>query len=129
MPLVILSLSRTFAEAMNIASDCTTSPYLERVINRLPGVIAPIFNSTEHPVSETDIEIWPQVLHPLAHTKFHVSLDIFTARDQEREANCIERAEQIKQMLEYPTAFFPPFTHYCVDIHLDIEGYAFGRSS
>ena len=103
--------------------------YLERVINFLPGILAPILNSTEHPVSEADIEIWPQVLHPLARTKFHVSLDIFTARDPEREATCQERAEQIKHALKYPLEFFPPYTDFCVDIHLDIEGFASGRSS
>ncbi len=73
-----------------------------------------------------NIEIWPQILHPMARTKFHVALDIFTAPDPEREANCFDRAQQIER--DIAEGFFPPNTNYCADIHLSIRGFAAGKS-
>lgn len=125
MPLVILSMSHRFADDIGISSE-STSLHLERIINHLPQIIAPILTSNEHAVTEADIEVWPQILHPHARTKYHMALDIFTARDAEREVNCRERTEQISVG---PRKFLPPLTHYCVDVHLATEGFASGWSS
>lgn len=126
MPLVLFTMSHAFADGMGITPDGTSHQWLEDARDRLPNIVAPILNSKEHLVSAADIEIWPQILHPLARTRFDVAIDIFTACDDEREADCQRRSLEIKRALAM--GFFPSSTEYCCDIHLDIEGFAIGTS-
>ena len=127
MPLVIISLSHVFSESMKILDPM--SRYLEKLIDALPEITAQALNSTIHPVTAQDVEVWPQVLHILARTKFHISIDIFTASDSERSLNCFKRANQIKCQLISTEQLLPAQTNFCIDIHLDIEAFAVGRSS
>ena len=121
MPLVVLSMSHKFAKSIKFTRKSKEHLFVGNLMSKIFEVAPQALASTEHAVTADDIEIWPNILHPMARSKFDISIDIVTASDQERHANCFERANQITQELK--KFLGNPYILFCVDIHLDTEGF------